>query len=101
MSRHRYNRRILPAYHFRAQHLGDEEIEGYVNDILQTIEDDIHSAVENEENRTRTQVPTFFTVTGMDNARSQRHVYYHVLKALKQNEYIPRIEILRQLAQTQ
>jgi hypothetical protein len=89
----KFHHRIIPAYHFRAQSLGDGEIEGFVNDILQSIEDDIKSAVENEEKKTRTEIPTTFAVPGMDNKRAQRHVYFHVLRALKRNRYIPRIEI--------
>ena len=101
MHKKKYNKRIIPAYHFRAQYLGDEEIEIYVNDILQSIEDDIRYAVENEEHHTQTQLSTLFSVTGMDNVRAQRHIYFHVLKALEQNGYIPHIEFKSALSQVQ
>jgi hypothetical protein len=92
-SSHRSHHRIIPAYHIKAQHLGDSAIEEYTNDILSTIGDDVREAIDREQTSCRTEIPTLYSVPGMNNSRAQRYVYFHVLRALKKAHYIPHIQI--------
>jgi len=88
-----YRKGIIPAVKLRKQSKGDSFIEDYVNDILGLIEDDIILANERKELYSRTEVPTNYDVPFMSNARAQKYIYYHTLKALKSAEYIPRLQL--------
>ena len=92
---------IIPAYHIVQQAKGDGFIEDYVNENLLVIQDDISQAVDNKLNYASTEVPTVFDVPGMTNSRAQMYVYFHILKALKQAEYFPRIKIIGNKSENQ
>lgn len=89
MGKHKH--RIIPAYHFKKEFIGDGEIKDYVNDILGTIEDDMQYAIENEMTRAKTELPTLFSVPGLSMDRARMHVYFHLLKALKSAGYTPQL----------
>jgi hypothetical protein len=84
---------IIPAYHFKKYTQSDSIIEEYVNDALRVINEDIQNAFDNEKTSAITEISTMFDVPGLTHARAQRYVYFHILQALEQAHYIPRIEI--------
>jgi hypothetical protein len=89
--------RIIPAYHFKKEHIGDGEVNDYVNDLLGTIEDDMQQAVENELNSSKTELGTLFKVPGLSIDKARLYVYYHLIKALRNAGYTPRLERLTKL----
>lgn len=84
---------IIPAYKVLEQVSGSGYIEEVVNEILSTIEEDIQAVVDSPDKRnySSTELPTIFDIPGMTNQRAQMYIYYHVLRALKKSEYIPKI----------
>lgn len=84
---------MIPAHHFRAKSSGDGIIRDYVIEFLRLIEDDIAQSIENDRTNSKTEIATYFDVPGMVNSRAQRHIYYHILTALRKAKYIPTIEI--------
>jgi hypothetical protein len=86
-------KRIIPAYRFKLKSSGDGIIQDYVNEILRMIEDDMKQSIESEQTRCRTEISTLFDIPGMTNGRAQRYIYYHVLRALRKEGYIPAIDI--------
>jgi hypothetical protein len=88
-----YRKGIIPAYKLRKQSKGDGFIEDYVNDNLGLIEDDIIQANERKELYSVTEIPTNYDIPYMDNARAQKHIYFHTMKALKAAEYKPRLQL--------
>ncbi len=83
--------RIIPAYHISRQSNGDGMIEDEVNSILRVIEDDVRAAMERRVTLAITEMPTSFSIPNMMNDRAQMHIYYHVLKALREAQYDPKI----------
>jgi hypothetical protein len=88
-----YRKGIIPAFKLRKQSKGDGFIEDYVNDNLGLIEDSIISANERKQLYAVTEIPTNYDVPFMDNARAQKHIYFHTLKALKSAEYKPSLRL--------
>lgn len=88
--------RIIPAYKILEQVSGSGYVEEVVNEILTTIEEDIQSIIDSPEKRnySMTEVPTIFDVPGMTNQRAQMYVYYHVIRALKKSEFIPKVKFV-------
>lgn len=86
---------IIPAYKIVDAVKGSGFIQDYVNEILPVIEDDIQVTINSPEkkNYSITEIPTMFNVPGMSNARAQKYVYFHLLRALKKSKYIPKIDI--------
>jgi hypothetical protein len=85
--------RLIPAYHFKSRSAGDGIIQDHVNELLHLIEDDMKQAIENDNTCAKTEIPAFFDIPGMDKKRARTHVYFHILRALRQANYIPSIEI--------
>src|SRR3972149_9395300 len=93
--------KIIPAYHMIRQSLGDGFIEDQVNEILAIIEDDIKQAIDRKQTVSCTEISTTFSIPSMPNWRAQRYVYFHVLRALKNAQYYPRIIIQGKKAEDQ
>lgn len=88
---------VIPAYYFKAKSLGDGDIQAHVNANLKIIEDDMQTAIENEQTFSRTELSSCYDVSGMNRARACKHIYYHVIQALEQAGYTPRINVKKRL----
>lgn len=61
-----------------------------VQNILTVLEDHIKTAIQNRRSQTGpVEIQTHFDFPSMTNARAQRYVYYHLIKALKEAKYMP------------
>lgn len=82
---------IIKADVLRRQMRGDEEAEDFVNGILELIEDNIHQAMDRNENVAYTEVSVYFPIPHTKPEDAQRTVYYHTIKALESAGYKARI----------
>ena len=70
-----------------------KDIEDYVNDILNTIEDEIFKAAEiHQLTSIKIELPTVFTVAGISNKDAQLQIYYSLIESLEESGYETKIE---------
>lgn len=72
----------------------NREIEEQVNDCLNLIEMDLDKAISQHERRSVTKLINMnFQIPGLTKEGAQRRIFYHVLKALEEAKYIPKLKI--------
>lgn len=86
--------KITHASKIKQNILKNDEIREHIQNILNSIDDDIHKTVEALEktNYAVSEIPSNFNVSFMTNNEAQMQIYYGVLRALKKNGYTPKIE---------
>lgn len=84
-------RPLVPAKKIRRLAHGDGQIESYVNDLIELVNDRIENAVENGNDHVFVEIQTLFDVPHIKNSDVQRNVYYWVLKSITDADYKVRI----------
>jgi len=74
------------------RNVASRDIVDKCNEILLSIQEDIKGALENCDTFLIYELPTTFGIENYTSQRAQRHIYFHLLKALQEAEYIVKIE---------
>ena len=84
-----------------AKNITSKEIIEKCNELLDSIQDEIKSALESCATNITYELPTSFSIAHYTSQRAQRHIYYHILKALSDSAYIATIEFKGQASESQ